>query len=371
MADQGLMTTAAKTFANTLDRWGLPELKGAALGYVIEHGIENQDDLMAWVQTQDSFKSKFPNGIADVYKFTNPGNDLTSQLKSWGLESLQTAFEQYVVENGTDDTNSMMLWLYERPEFEKRFPALKELSAKGQAISPADYVAKEQAYTSVLRQYPIASKFFDDPAKDFHNLIASGVSPQELNDRMENGYKRVTTADPKVREAFKEYFGVKGDDALAAYFIDPEKSKTTIVQQAQEAEIGAAAKMTFGKLDLSYASNLAQKGIGFDQALAGFQKMQASKGLFEANMSEANIGNPEMHFMTDLNAPKPGQSQAPSLDIAASNTASLAADYAFGVNTNNQEALRLRLAQRKAEFEGQAQNVGTNKAGETNIGSAF
>jgi hypothetical protein len=364
MADQGLMTTAAKTFGNTLDKWGLPELKGPALSYIIQHNVENQTELMSWVQRQSAFKSKFPKGIADVYKLTNPGNDLTSLLKDWNLSSIQTKFEQFVVENGTDDTNSMMLWLYDQPEFQKRFPALKELSAKGQAISPQDYIAKEQAFTTVLRQYPIAASFFDDPAKDFHTLIGAGVSPQELTSRMEDGYKRVASASPEVRAAFGDYFGVKGDDALAAYFIDPDKSKTVIVQQAQEAEIGGAARMTLGNLDLSYASNLVQKGIGFDQALAGFQKMQASKSLFDQGIGEAQIGNQQTFEFV-------GSGPKDSFTISAANPASLAADLAFGVNTDNQQALRERLGQRKAQFDGQAQTTQVNKLGETSIGSAF
>jgi hypothetical protein len=368
MADQGLMTTAAKTFANTLDRWGLPELKGPALNYVIEHGVERQEDLMNWVQSQSLFKSKFPNGLSDVYKITNPGNDLTSQLKAWGLESLQTAFEQYVVQNGTDDTNGMMLWLYNRPEFKQRFPALEALSKKGQAISPADYITKEQSYAAVLRQYPIAGKFFDDPATDFHKLIENGVSSTELSERMENGYKQVASASPEIRAAFGEYFGVKGDDALAAYFIDPEKSKTTIIQQAQEAEIGAAAKMSIGNLDLNYAKSLVSKGIGYDQALAGFQKMQQSKSLFETAMGEVAIGNTANQPIPDSGVNKNQQEQVSNTTV--SNNASLAADFLFGVNTNNQEQLQTRLKQRVSQFQGETQNTNTNKQGETNLGKA-
>lgn len=311
--------------------------------------------------------------MADLASNVNAFNDMSLTLQGWGLDSLKQPLIDYIVENGADDVNRLMLWMYDRPEFKARFPAMADLAAKGEAISPDQYMAQEKAYTQVLRRYPIAASFFDQPEKDFHKLIAGQVSPQELSDRMENGYKKVANADPAVRQAFSEYFGVKGDDALAAYFIDPGKSMDVIVHQAKQAEIGGAAKMTVGNLDLNYAADLANRGVGFNEALTGFRKIQASKALFESMDGEATVGNTAISFTGGPTQTEGVQGYNPINtigEIVASNTASLGADLVWGTNVRNQEMLQNRLAARKAQFEAPSQTATVNKLGETNLGSA-
>lgn len=261
------------------------------------------------------------------------------------------------------EENAMMLWLYEQPEFNKRFPALATLKAQNRAITPGEYMRLEAQYRSVMKSSGVPTKFFDKP-DDFTKLIEGDINPDEFRDRLVDGYDKVAKTDPLVRQAFKNYFGVEGDAALAAYFIDPEKSTPELLRQAQEAQIGGAAQKTVGDIDYTYASRLAEMGVSYKQAMDSFTKLSSMSALFETGIGENTIGNQqEMEFV--------GRGPNSSFTVSADTKGELAVDLEFGVNQENRRQLMERLGQREAQFEGESQVATVNKQGETNIGSAF
>jgi hypothetical protein len=221
----------------------------------------------------------------------------------------------------------------------------------------------EGEYRSVMKSSGVPTKFFDKP-DDFTKLIEGDINPDEFRDRLVNGYDKVAKTDPLVRQAFKNYFGVEGDAALAAYFIDPEKSTPELLRRAQEAQIGAAAEKSIGKIDLTYASRLAEMGVSYKQATDSFTKLSSMSSLFETGLGETTIGTQkDMEFV--------GRGPNSSFTISADTNAELAADLEFGVNAENRRLLMERLGQRTAQFEGEFQAATVNKQGETNLGSAF
>jgi hypothetical protein len=279
-----------------------------------------------------------------------------------GADGLGGRLWKHIVENGGDE-NALVLWLNNQPEFATRFPAMETLRKRNAAITPGDYIGLERSYRSSMRSVGIPESFFDKP-NDFTKLIENDVNPEEFRGRLVEGYDKVAKTDPMVRQVFQNYFGVKGDAALASYFIDPEKSTPVLMRAARAAQIGTAAAKSVGSLNLNYASRLAEQGISYEQALQGFSKMSSMSSLFDAGINETVIGNQtKMDFA--------GNTPETSFTIDADTKAELAADFAFGVNSSNAKQLEERLAQRKAEFQGQTQRIGANKAGETNLGSAF
>jgi hypothetical protein len=296
---------------------------------------------------------------------------LTKFLDTYGLGSRGSKAWDYIVANGATDPDRMMIWLYDQPEFKTRFPALAELQAKGRAITPAQYINLEQTYTQTLRAAGYVGNYFNNP-EDFHSLIGNEVSPAEFQARINDGYAKVAGADPQVRDAFKQYFGVEGDTALAAFFIDPERSKDQLLKAAQTAEIGAAAKQSSFNLNSDYASKLAGMGVSYSQALSGFNKMVADKSLFERSAGETQITASGVGGGVDLStAGTVDGLNHPNVATDTSttdNSSMLAADYAFGTDPQVKKELETRLAMRMAQASGTKEVVSVDKVGKTGVG---
>lgn len=315
--------------------------------------------------------------------------ELTGVLKSFGLEGMNDRVKQYIIENGTEDITRIRLWLMEQPEFKTRFPAMEKLSKAGRAISPEEYIAREQQYIGVMRAAGLNPEFFDeDPAKpnvQFHKLIENEVLPEEFQTRVSDGFNRVANADPLVRDAFKNYFGVQGDQALAAFFIDAQRATPALVKAAAAAEMGAAAKAQDLDIDLNYATKLANQGVTYQQAKEGMARVSQLSSLFAGGVGEmavvsGGVGQSDLPAAVapnnrnreigiagnQLNA----NQNSNQLGAAGSKEDQLGVDFVFGTNRETQKQLELRLAKRKAQVSGSSQQVSANREGQTALGTA-
>ena len=313
---------------------------------------------------------------------------IEERLKTFGLGNMTQKVWNYIIENGVEDDNRTMLWLYEQPEFKQRFPAFEALQKKYRGIQPAQYIELERQYTQTMRSAGLSASFFDNP-NDFTALIENDVSQAEFQERVDNGFKKVNEADPAVREAFRQYFGVEGDAALAAFFIDPDRSAPKLAKAAQMAELGGAASTMGVQINADYAEKLTRLGVSQAQALAGFQKMQQQRSLFAASINETAVV-PQRTGMSDTTRALRGESQfspavmppgskqgsvgktGPNVQDTSTMTTEnqLGADYVFGTDVEVQRQLERRLAKRKAEASSVSQQVSANRQGQTSIGTA-
>lgn len=185
-------------------------------------------------------------------------------------------------------TEEVALDLRDTPEFQTRFPAIAAREAAGLSpLSPAEYVAYEQAATQLFRTSGLPAGFYDDKA-DFTALLAADVSVAELNDRIAtDGFRRVVDAPPQVRDAFAEFFGPQGDAALAAFFIDPERAVPVLQRMATQADIAGRALASGGlDLDAARAGELADFGITGLQVQQAAANVAEQAALFRESVSE-------------------------------------------------------------------------------------
>jgi hypothetical protein len=323
---------------------------------------------------------------------TDAQKDAMGQMRTWlsqfGLTSLAEPLWKYVLDTGLSNEDEAWLWIQEQPAFQKRFPAFKALQEQNRAISAAQYIELERNYVEVMRASNLPKQFFDNP-DDFTDLIKNNVSANEFQDRIQKGYQRVAQAAPEVRTAFKQYFGVDGDAALAAFFIDPERSAPALMKAAAAAEIGAAALQSNTNIDLNYATKLSNMGISYTDALDGLRRMEQQRSLFVGGINETAIqtATPASSSLTgDLVSKRPrelntavvrpgGPAANNQLTVSDDSTSmsketQLGADFVFGTDTRVQRELRLRLAKRKAQSSGVSQQVSTNREGQTALGTA-
>ena len=272
---------------------------------------------------------------------TDARNVLSTYLNRYGLGSL-TQFTYDLIARGeinTANPDALVAKIRERPEYIARFPANEARVKAGLSeLDPASYIALEQQYLATLRANSLPTNFYDNPAEDFRKFIEGDVSPAELQARVENGYNAVRDADPAVKDQMRQLYGVT-EGELAAYFIDPERTRPLLQakqlqRQAQAANI-AARGLEQGNIQLgtALAEELASRGITNAQAQAGFAQIGA-------------LGELTQTF--------------------AGETALTTEDYngaAFGYDVQAQQELEKRRRQRVGEFQGGGRFVATQ--GET------
>jgi hypothetical protein len=158
------------------------------------------------------------------------------------------------------------------------------------ALNPADYLAKEDAYQNIMRNYGLPSTYYTPglygKQEGFDKLLANDVSAVELEDRISTAQKRVLNANPEVLAAIKNFYGdsiTNGD--ILGYVLNPQQGLTDIKKKVTAAEIQGAAN-TFGlnkitaestpdqiKALEARASALAGYGIDKAQAQQGFAQV--------------------------------------------------------------------------------------------------
>lgn len=243
-------------------------------------------------------------------------------LRSYGLLSLGPKVRKWL-EDGSSEEEIIQL-MRQTDEFKQRFPAIVEREAAGlPPLSPGDYVNYEREARQILRSFGLPPGFFDS-TEDFTELLTADVSISELQSRVEQGYHRVAQLNQEVREVFRDWFGVQGDNALAAFFLDPDRAMPVLERMVGTAEIGAESRRLHIGLDNAMARKLF--GIGVDQAQArsGFQELDQERGLYDETLDEDQ----------DLALSKEG------------------VEAQFGLDSNSSEAIRRRRGARSARFEG-------------------
>lgn len=250
-------------------------------------------------------------------------------LKTYGLDSLSDYLYGIVAsdEINLNNPDAIIFSIRERPEYQTRFAGNKARLEKGlPELDPGTYVALEEQYRATLRANGLPADFYDKP-DDFTSWIEGDVSPAEIQQRVEEGYRAVADADPEVTRQMTRLYGVGAGD-LAAYFLDPKRAEPLfktkqLVRQAQAAKIAARAKEQ-GFLDLAAATaeELVSRGITPEAAQAGFGKMTELAGLYQEMAGEE------------------GLSQAEKIGVA------------LGYDEAATKKLSTRLATRRAEFQG-------------------
>jgi hypothetical protein len=197
-------------------------------------------------------------------------------LGDYGLDSLgEYIYNEIIVKEvvNIQDPNAVIYAIRERPEYQQRFAGNAARMKKGLAeLDPASYVALENSYRMLLQSNGLPANFYDQTG-DFQALIEGDVSPSELQQRVEQGYRAVADADPEVVRQMRTLYGV-GEGELAAYFLDPARTAPLLTRQARAAQIAARGQEQAGiQLTGGLAEDLARRGLTEAEAAKGFQEI--------------------------------------------------------------------------------------------------
>lgn len=214
---------------------------------------------------------------------------LASYLRPFGLDAqdvIDAAWTFVQANPGLADNQELIVdSTRNTTTYKNRFAGNAARVAKGlPELTPGAYLQYEEAYRQKLRSSGMPIGFYDSQ-QDLARFIGNDTDPDELKQRIDQGYKAVKDADPQIVAEMKRLYMVD-DASLAAFFIDPEKSKDIVLRQAQAAQIAAQAQTQAEmRLSAQEAEGLAQQGITSAQARQGFGSLSASRELFETTMA--------------------------------------------------------------------------------------
>ena len=198
---------------------------------------------------------------------------LLAEFTRYGLASLVEPLKGLVQENISPAEFSLRL--QQTDAYKKRFAANADRISKGlAALSPAEYIAMEDQYQNIMRNYGLPASYY---AKDslgtqagFNQLLANDVSAAELEDRVATAQQRIEQAPPQVKEALKQFYPDITNGDILAYSLDPTKALTDIKRKVTAAEIGGAAALQGMAVNAARAEELGSYGITGAQARQGY-----------------------------------------------------------------------------------------------------
>lgn len=247
---------------------------------------------------------------------------LTNLLKKYGLDSLAGWAMDQLKSGASED--EIIQSLRDRPEYKARFAGMDMRTAAGLGpLSEDEYMAFEETIKDYTQRAGITG--YTTPAQ-LANLIGNFANVGQVADRIQKGYEAVSQAPPEVRAEFGKWFGVNGDAAMAAYFLDPTKAEPDLLKQAQEAVIGGTGLRQGLDVSQQMAGSLADMGMSTQQIQSGFGQSGQLAGLQSSTIDEQSAK-------------------------AAGLTADQIAGGVFGVDAQSTQDLTSKLGTRKAQFD--------------------
>lgn len=143
------------------------------------------------------------------------------------------------------------------------------------ALSPASYLAMEDKYQEVMRQYGLPASYYTPglygKQEGFEKLISNDISNTELEDRIIAAQERVIRGAPQITQALKEFYPEITNGDILAYAFDPANAIKNIQRKVTTAEIGGAALAQTGlTTSLARAEELQRYGVDKAAATAGY-----------------------------------------------------------------------------------------------------
>jgi hypothetical protein len=219
------------------------------------------------------------------------------------IDSLFRAADAWIgdgIADGMDGGNNMLMMFRTsdstRAIYMKRFPGMKALQSRGQAMSEMDYIQQEGALRDVLRSSGLPSQFYDS-FDDYGRFIAGGVSPKEVQDRVTAARSLI---NPTIAAELQEYYGI-GEGMATAFLLGLTDTKGIMLDVAAEArgqqeiadiarniKIGGMAEASGFGMGRSDAERLSGTVLG--QGLDPFdpRTLGALEGTFQASRRIAN-----------------------------------------------------------------------------------
>jgi hypothetical protein len=212
-------------------------------------------------------------------------DDALDILREFGLEGLIGSIDTAIQNDPTEFTGPFArqaIWraVRDTPQYKVRFKGMELRKQRNHPpISEDDYLMIEKEYSDTLRGNGMPKGFYDTQ-EDFANFIGNDVRQDELNIRIQRGFRAVMETEPGTKEELKRLYGIN-DSEIAAFLIDPNRFRQTeAVTKAEAARRANAAREQGLQLTAAQSEELVNRGIGQGTAQQGFAEIGATQELF-------------------------------------------------------------------------------------------
>lgn len=200
---------------------------------------------------------------------------LQDQLSQWGITDLYGDAESLLKE-GLDPA-AITVQLSNSASYKRRFSANDVRRQNGLSVlTPAEYIAAEDSYRGVLRQYGLPTSFYDS-ADDFHQFLGNDVSPDELNDRAQIAQQVWLSNDDNTKTAWRSFYGLSDGAAIAA-ILDPTRATPIIERMANAARFGGLALANGLEADRGRLEQYSDQGVDASAIASAFGKIALTRG---------------------------------------------------------------------------------------------
>ena len=203
---------------------------------------------------------------------------LLAEFTRYGLQSLVEPLKGLITSGASSAEFSLAL--QNTDAYKKRFAAnQKRIDAGLAALSPAEYVALEDQYQNVMRNYGLPATYYTKDAmgtqQGFEKFLAADVSATELEDRIMTAQNRVINSNPEITRALKSFYPDITNGDILAYALNPQQGLSDIKRKVTAAEIGGAAMQSGLSTNLARAEELGRYGVDKESATQGFATIGA------------------------------------------------------------------------------------------------
>lgn len=293
---------ATKTYyeGSGAERMQITEFDNGYIKRVSASEGDDKDALAKYMNDQNALE--FQQGVETATTI------LQSTLKYYGMDDpalltdVKTALADRRI-TGASTIDDIGIQLRESEAFRRRFAANETRRAANKpAYSVSQYLQLESSYRQVLNAAGMPKDFYNNQ-EDFEAFITNDISPDEVQYRVQQGYAAVQNADPAVVNELKTLYGLD-EGTLAAYFIDPNKTKDAVVRSARAAEVAAQArKQADIGLTRTQAEELVLGGVTEQQAQQAFGDVRALQELTRPMFGEQALTQQELiQGVTGVNA---------------------------------------------------------------------
>lgn len=192
---------------------------------------------------------------------------IRAQLREWGIEDLYADVLRLMKQGLSED--AIIIQLQDTDSYKKRFAA-NELRRKAglAALSPAEYVATETQYRSVMRSYGLPAGFYDSN-DDLVRFLGNDVSPAELATRAQVAQQVWLTGNQEYKSVWTDFYGLSDGDAIAA-ILDPKAALPIIEQKRVATQIAAAGRRNNVDVERDRAEYFTTLGIDENAAIKAY-----------------------------------------------------------------------------------------------------
>lgn len=200
------------------------------------------------------------------------------------------------ITTGIDNEAALQIALEATEQFQARYGIIQEMrqqAASGAAVhvpNVAQVREYEQRVTAMMRQAGLPEHMWDN-WRDTHEYMRNGLSAVEIEQRLGQSWERVQSTPPEVRAAFDEFYGtLQGDAALAALYLDPTKTLSSLERQSRVAYTAGMGRRLGLGIDQEIAEGIAalpRTEAGIYEGLTQLNELDES-GIFTEGIAETD-----------------------------------------------------------------------------------